>query len=127
MQICEICRREFESTNSKRKYCSFACKQEAAKERQKARYSRLKEEGVCPMCGKPTSGKNVRCESCLKEQREKRAALSGKHLCKIFSCDKKHMNLCCHYCNCKDKCKRRCLNSPDKCGQLKYKIQEGQL
>ncbi len=41
--------------------------------------------------------------------------------CKIFNCDHRHGNYCCHGCKYKKtgECDNPCLNSPDKCGLVK--------
>ena len=38
--------------------------------------------------------------------------------CKIFECPRKQGNMCCCFCEYKQGCEHKCLNTPDKCGQL---------
>ena len=37
-------------------------------------------------------------------------------MCKTFNCDKRHGNFCCGECPEREKCKKPCLNSKEKCG-----------
>lgn len=39
--------------------------------------------------------------------------------CKLFNCDKLHRHQCCAHCSLRGRCKNPCLNSPEKCGQVR--------
>lgn len=42
---------------------------------------------------------------------------NDKRRCRIFACQKERDGLCCADCA-RDDCNKRCLNSPDRCGQV---------
>lgn len=42
--------------------------------------------------------------------------ISEKRECLIFDCRRTRKPTCCYYCDIRPKCKRVCMNTPDKCG-----------
>ena len=41
------------------------------------------------------------------------------YCCAIPECEQSEVYIpCCHYCGKRDRCKKACLNTPDRCGQL---------
>lgn len=44
-------------------------------------------------------------------------AADGSHMCALFFCDRKRERHCCTYCEDRDKCRNKCMNNPEKCGE----------
>lgn len=49
--------------------------------------------------------------------------MSERRYCQRFYCDRMRKRLCCTSCEKRDRCRRPCLNHPDRCG-LKQKKED---